>query len=101
MDRYKFYRDENRVVRWQPYFSIPVKPTDRYITYKPSVSRLDNISYKYYKNPNYGYIIMMANVDKFSNETDLVVDTEIRIPYPIEDILTYLNNKNNNYTQNE
>lgn len=51
-----------------------------------SGSKMNILSSKYYGDPRYGFIIMMAN-PSISMEFDIEVNTIIRIPLPFKDVL--------------
>ena len=44
-----------------PFIEIPASPTDAYAIYEVGKSRLDLISYQYYNDPNYGWLILLTN----------------------------------------
>lgn len=59
-DRYsKFRRDGN--ILHVPFIEIPARSTDYYTYYKAGQTRLDLLSYQYYSDPNYDWLIMQAN----------------------------------------
>lgn len=82
-----------------PSIKIPVKSSDYYEIYRQGVSRLDNISYKYYGNPNYEWLIMMANPEYGSMEFDIPNGSYIRIPYPLNVTIDNYNKMIDNYRE--
>lgn len=66
-----------------PFISVPSSQTDRYTIYKVGESRLDLISYQYYDNPNYGWLILQANPSVGGLEFKIKDGTRLRIPYPL------------------
>ena len=55
----KFTRNGN--IALVPFIKIPVKQTDYYDFYRKGQTRLDRLSYKYYGDPNFGWLILQAN----------------------------------------
>lgn len=85
-DRYSKFR-ENGEIKLVPFVEIPKKSTDIYFTYQLGVTRLDNISYYYYSNPNYGWLILQANPQYGSLEYKIPDGASLRIPYPLNSTL--------------
>ena len=85
-DRYSLSREEGKV-KIVPTVIIPKKSTDYFETYKAGFTRLDVLSYKYYKNPNYDWLIMAANPEYGSMEYAIPDNVELRIPYPLDTTL--------------
>lgn len=86
-DRYSKFR-ENGKIGIVPFIKIKEKNTDIYIKFSKKKDRMDLLSYKYYYNPNYGWLIMQANPKFGSCEFSIPDDVEIRIPYPLDETLT-------------
>lgn len=84
-DRYKLVRGEGKV-GILPSITLSVKRTDYYEVYN-QYTRLDLLSNKYYKNPNYDWLILIANPEYGSMEYDIPYNSEIRIPYPLNTTL--------------
>lgn len=95
-DRYKQFRKNGRIMKI-PSIEIESASTDLYITFNKNRMRLDNLSYKYYGDSNYGWLILMANPNVGSLEFDIHDKTTLRIPYPIDDALLRYENKVNEY----
>lgn len=85
--RYSQYK-ENGNIKLVPYVAIPKLSSDRYEYYEKGKTRLDILSYMYYNNPNYGWLIMQANPEYGSLEFNIPDNVKLRIPYPIETVLT-------------
>ena len=81
----------NGTMKMVPFITIPQKNTDKYTYYKTNVSRLDLISYQYYGDPNYGWLILQANPDLGCYEYLIPNNTRLRIPYPLATTLTQYN----------
>lgn len=83
----------NGSYRRMPNISINERLSDYYITYKRNSSRLDNISYDYYGDANYDWLILLANPDVSDLEYNIPDNSTIRIPYPLESVIEEINNK--------
>lgn len=81
----KFTREGKSLI--VPFISIPNRNSDYYETYQSGVTRLDLLSYKYYKTPDYAWIILQANPQYGSLEFLIPDGSEIRIPYPLDIVL--------------
>lgn len=67
-----------------PFISIPESSGDFYVYYEVGKTRLDLLSYQYYGDPNYGWLILQANPEVGSLEFNIKNNTKLRIPYPLE-----------------
>lgn len=81
-DRYSEFRN-NGLISIVPFVKIPSKSTDYYETYHRGITRLDVLSYKYYGDANYDWLIMQANPKLGSMEFNIPDKSTIRIPYPL------------------
>lgn len=97
-DRYKKIRREGSM-GILPIFTLSKKNSDYYERYTYG-SRLDNFSNKYYGNPNYDWLILIANPQYGSMEFDIPRNAEIRIPYPLENTLIEYEAKIKKYFEN-
>lgn len=70
-----------------PFIEIPVRASDCYAFYEVGKTRLDLLSYQYYNNPNYGWLILQANPQYGSLEFKIENGSKIRIPYPLEQVI--------------
>ena len=95
-DRYQSFRNNGQVSIIPP-ISIEVSSTDLFITYEKSKMRLDNLSYKYFGDSNYGWLIMLANPKYNCMEFELPDRITLRIPYPLSDALNRYNASVNKY----
>ena len=67
-----------------PFIKVPESPTDCFVYYEFGKTRLDLLSYQYYNDPNYGWLILQANPQYGSLEFKLGNNAKLRIPYPLE-----------------
>lgn len=81
-DRYKRLRGNGRVAI-MPTIVLTKKSTDYFETYHKGVTRLDVLSYDYYGDANYDWLIMMANPEYGDLEFKIPDGVELRIPYPL------------------
>lgn len=86
-DRYTLFRSEGSI-DIVPGITLDKKSSDYYEIYRAGHSRLDILSNKYYGNPSYGWIILMANPQFSSMEFEIPNNETIRIPYPLDDTLS-------------
>lgn len=85
-DRYGKFREGNEF-KVVPGLTIPFSSSDLYITFHKDTMRMDMLSYKYYNDPNYGWLIMMANPHLGSLEFSIPDLSTLRIPYPLQNAL--------------
>lgn len=95
-DRYNKFRINGKV-SIPPTVSLPVKSTDFYEVYRVGSTRLDNISYDYYGDPSYDWLILMANPLLGDLEYNIPDGTLIRVPYPLDITLDTYNRQLNKY----
>jgi hypothetical protein len=67
-----------------PFINIPKRSTDCYVFYEAGKTRLDLLSYQYYNDPNYGWLILQANPECGSLEFMIDDNAKLRIPYPLD-----------------
>lgn len=82
-DRYARFRTAGNI-KAVPFIEIPKKDTDRYVEYDPNRNRLDLVSYDYYGDANYGWLILQANPELGSLEFRIRRNETIRVPFPLE-----------------
>ena len=70
-----------------PFVSIPERSSDFYETYIAGATRMDLLSYKYYNNPDYAWLILQANPQYGSLEFLIPDGAEVRIPFPLDNAL--------------
>jgi len=97
-DRYSKVR-LNGKIGIVPHIEIPKIDSDYYEVYERGKTRLDNLSYKYYKDTNYDWLIMLANPEYGSMEFNIPDGAQIRIPYPLQGVIQYYNNAIDNYNR--
>lgn len=85
-DRYTQFRQDGSI-SLVPFGVVPRKDTDYYEVYRRGQTRLDILSYEYYNDSNYGWLIMQANPQYGSIEFDIPDMSTIRIPYPLSQSL--------------
>jgi hypothetical protein len=89
-DRYSPFK-ANGKIEVVPFVSIKKKNTDKFVKFIKNKSRLDKISYEFYGDPDYGWLIMQANPGYGSLEGLIPDGTVLRIPYPLPETLnTYI-----------
>lgn len=82
-DRYSLFREGGNI-SIIPFGEIPEKKSDIKIIYRKNEMRLDQISYQYYNNSDYAWLIMQANPQYGSLEFNIPDNVELRIPYPLD-----------------
>ncbi len=81
-DRYGPFREGNKI-GVVCFAELPVKDTDIIEVYRKGETRLDQLSYQYYDDPNYGWLILQANPEYGSLEFNIPDASLLRIPYPL------------------
>lgn len=95
-NRYKEFT-ENDNVKAVPFIKLSNKITDKTEIYKIGVTRIDLLSYKYYNDANYGWLILLANPNLGSLEFNIKNSSQITIPYPLNESLEDYKNQINKY----
>lgn len=95
-DRYNKFRINGDTI-FPPFIPIPVKESDYYEVYEKGKTRLDKISYQYYKDADYAWLIMQANPQYGSIEFLIPDKAQLRIPYPLNVTLSQLETDIENY----
>lgn len=95
-DRYKEFRRDGKILKMPP-ITIDTYNTDLFITFDKTKMRLDNLSYKYYGDPNFGWLLMMANPQYGSLEFNIPDRVAFRIPYPLDSAILRYETKVNEY----
>ena len=86
-DRYYKFRSGPKI-KPVPFIKIDTEGGDIYIEFDRSKMRFDSLSYKYYGDPNYGWLILQAN-PQYSSYEYLIEDKSIlRIPYPLQSAIS-------------
>jgi phage tail protein X len=81
-DRYSKFRVDGEI-KVVPAVKIEKEGSDIYLAYDKSKMRMDMLSYKYYGDPDYGWLILQANPHVSSMEYSIPDGVTIRIPYPL------------------
>lgn len=95
-DRYNHFRNNGTFTK-VPTIKLSEKDTDYFERYRAGFTRLDLLSYEYYSDPNYDWLILMANPDVGSMEFSIPDGYILRIPYPLSTTLEDYDNKIQNY----
>ena len=95
-DRYKLFRS-NGNISIVPFGKINKRNTDCYEIYEKGKTRLDILSYDYYKDSNYGWLIMQANPEYGSMEFEIPDKSVLRIPYPLNEAISDYENSIKEY----
>lgn len=82
--RYDKFIEDGIKMNLVPFIEIKKSPSDYYTYYRAGKTRLDKLSYDYYGNPNYGWLILQANPNVSPLEFNIPNKTLLRIPYPLE-----------------
>jgi len=90
-NRYELLTQADGSILPMPFVSIPTSSTDKYIIWNNSSMRLDIISQRYYGNATYGWLLLLAN-PQISNEFDIEDNFTFRIPFPLNQALSYFEN---------
>lgn len=98
LSRYKKFI-KNGTIELVPFISIPKRNSDYYIRYKQDKMRMDILSSDYYNDPNYGWLILQANPEYGSLEYNIPNNSLIRIPYPLDIVLTQYQNDIDKYKE--
>lgn len=75
-----------------PRITISKRTTDKFVPYDSNKTRLDRISGSVYSDDTYNWLILLANPAYFM-EFDIPSGTIIRVPFPLQDVLTEFNQK--------
>ena len=90
--RYKSFTGSDGTINIVPFIKIPVKSSDKYTYWEAGKSRLDLLSYRYYNDAGYGWLILQANPELPSMQFLIDDGTKIRIPYPLETTIVQYEN---------
>jgi hypothetical protein len=77
----------NGKMKFVPFIPIAKQNTDYYVVYDAKKMRMDTLSYDYYGDANYGWLIMQANPEYGSLEFHFPDKCLLRIPFPLENAL--------------
>lgn len=96
-NRYKSFVTEQGYYKNVPFIKIPKMNSDKYTYWDKANSRMDLISYQFYEDPNYGWLILQANPHLPSLEYMINQGEKIRVPFPLELAITQYENGIKNY----
>jgi len=96
IDRYKDFRI-NGMAKRVPFIKLKTKTSDKIEYYKLGTSRMDLISYKYYQDASYGWLIMLANPEYGGLEFNIPDGSSIVVPFPLETSITQYNSEIKKY----
>lgn len=87
-----FYKPlkENDTLKDMPPVKISMRKTDKYITYNRNLMRLDFIAGEIYQDETLWRVILWANPE-YALEFDIPDNTIIRIPFPVNDVISEIN----------
>lgn len=85
-DRYREFRKDGEIPVL-PFIEIERDGGDLFIVYDKGKMRFDSLSYKYYGDPNYGWLILQANPQYGGWEYSIPDSVTLRIPYPLQTAL--------------
>ena len=95
-DRYKMFRKDGKILKI-PKIDIEVSTSDLFVVYQKDKMRFDNLSYKYFGDANFGWLILMANPHLGSLEFEIPDKSLLRIPYPLDSAILRYETKVNEY----
>ena len=98
IDRYKQFRVDN-TPKNVPFIKLKQKSSDKEISYRLGIDRMDLLSYKYYEDASYGWLIMLANPEYGSLEFEIPDGSPIIIPYPFETSIQQYNSAVSDYVK--
>lgn len=89
---YDFYKllKKNDALKDMPPIAISKRLTDKSVTYNKQKNRLDSIAGNIYNDETLWKLILWAN-DQYFLEFDIPDNTVIRVPYPLQDVLSEIN----------
>jgi len=91
---YNFYNllKSNDSLKNMPSVSIDKRSTDKSVLYNKQTNRLDTISGNIYQDETYWKLILWAN-EQYFLEFDIPDNTVIRVPFPLQDVLSEVSGK--------
>lgn len=97
-NRYQSFIEDGNI-KFVPFIPIAKKPTDYYVKFKQGFDRLDLLSYKYYNDPNYDWLILQANPECGSLEFQIPNNYLLRIPFPLDVTMSQYNSDIQRYKE--
>ena len=100
MDLYKYLRNTNGEAINLPFINLQTNDSDRYEKYSrtKTESRLDVLSYKYYGDSKYRFLILLGNPN-YMEEHEIEEGAIIRIPFPKDIYLDFIESQVRQYGQ--
>ena len=91
---YNFYKllKSSDVLKNMPPISINKRTTDKSVMYNKQKNRLDTIAGNIYQDETFWRLILWANEEYFM-EFDIPDNTVIRVPWPLQDVLSEVSGK--------
>lgn len=91
---YNFYSllRVNDKLKDMPPIQIDKRTTDKTVTYNKQRNRLDTIAGNIYQDETYWRILLWAN-DQYFMEFDIPDNTVIRVPWPLQDVVSEIQQK--------
>lgn len=90
-DRYSSFKNNGKI-DIVPYISIRKKNSDKYIKYNKKTMRFDKLSYDFYGDSDYAWLIMQSNPEYGSIENFIEDGVLLRIPFPLDETINdYVN----------
>ena len=86
-DRYSKFRVDG-TMKMIPFLKIANDGTDIHLIYDKNKMRMDMLSYKYYGDPDYGWLILQANPSLPDMEYLIQDGAVLRIPYPLSSAIS-------------
>lgn len=99
-DRYEKFKVNGIIQPKIPFMDIAFSDSDIYIIYDKYKMRMDMLSYKYYGDPNFGWLILQANPGLGGYEFDIENGVTLRIPYPKDSAISRYEASCNKYLNN-
>jgi len=90
-NRYEVLKRDGNLLNF-PSIKINSRLTDKFVIYDYDKTRFDRIAFEIYGDDTYNWVILMANKEYFT-EFDISKGSVIRVPYPIEDVLSEVQDK--------
>lgn len=87
-NRYTAFMKDGEVMAGVPFIEIKKAPGDIQITFDKKTMRFDMLSYKYYGDPNYGWLILQANPQCGGYEFAIENGKKLNIPYPLDSAIS-------------
>lgn len=86
-DRYSKFKNTDGSISVVPFVPIRVNSSDKFTIYHLGRSRLDKVSYEYYGDANYEWLILQANPTYGFFEFEIPDGAPLRIPFPLTTVL--------------